>query len=283
MLKLLFGIFGFFGCVYLALCAGLWLGQRRLMFLPTATVETTPASVGLTYEEVWIPLSTDAQSWLHGWWLPADHPTGLTFLYLHGNAGNMSNTLERAAQLKALGAAVLTLDYRGYGLSSGPFPSEKQLYEDVLAAYQFLQVEKEVAPQHLVVYGHSLGGALAIDLAARLPQLAGLIVEGSFTSMADMATQSHYNRWFPVRLLLTQWFDSRAKVPDLKLPVLYIHGLADTSVPVTMSQALYDATTAPKELWLVPDADHNNLIEHNGPEFEQRIRAFLSDYVLVNR
>ncbi|MGF1570788.1 MAG: alpha/beta hydrolase [Nodosilinea sp.] len=283
LLKLVFSVLAVSGLVYLALCGWLWLGQRQLMFLPTAALETTPRAFGLPYNDVWIPVDAKGSPGrVHGWWLPSEGAQPLTFLYLHGNAGNISSTLDRVMRLRALGASVLTIDYRGYGQSSGPFPSEQRLYQDALAACRFLQVEKGVASQHLVIYGHSLGGAIGINVAGHIPQLAGLIVEGSFTAMADMATRSSYNRWFPVQQLLTQRFDSINKVKDLKVPVLYIHGLADASVPAVMSEQLYAATTAPKELWLVPNADHNDLAAWAGDDLERRIWDFLSDYVLVN-
>jgi pimeloyl-ACP methyl ester carboxylesterase len=281
--KLLFGVLGLAGVIYLALCGWLWVAQRQLMFLPSPTLQATPTAYGLAYKDVWIPVTSAGGGQLHGWWLPADSYSELTILYLHGNAGNVSSNLEKAMELRSLGANVLAIDYRGYGLSSGPFPSEQRLYDDAWAGWKFLQRDQGISPQHLVIYGHSLGGAIGIELARQIPHLAGLIVEGSFTSMADMATLSQYNGWFPVRQLLTQQFASIAKVTQLKVPTLYLHGLADASVPAAMSQALYEATSAPKDLWLVPEADHNDLADWAGDEFHRRLRQFLQDYVWVKR
>jgi len=282
LLNFLLGVLGIAGLVYGALCGWLWLSQRRMMYFPSPSLETTPSTFGLAYEDVWVPVNGEGGK-LHGWWLPADHSTDLTFLYLHGNAGNVSSNLGKAMALRSLDANVLAIDYRGYGLSSGPFPSEPKLYEDAWAAWQFLQTAKGMGPPQLVIYGHSLGGAIAIELACHIPHLAGLVVEGSFTAMADMATLSQYNRWFPVRRLLTQKFDSVTKVKQLKVPALYLHGLADASVPATMSERLYNATSGQKSLWLVPRADHNDLLDWAGDEFEGQLRQFLQDYVLARR
>jgi pimeloyl-ACP methyl ester carboxylesterase len=282
ILKVLFVFLGISGLIYLALCSWLWLGQRQLMFLPTPAHVMTPADMGVSYQDVWISVEDAGQSKIHGWWLPALGDSPLTFLYLHGNAGNISSNLTRAVQLHGLGASVLTIDYRGYGLSSGPFPDEQQFYDDAWAALDFLTTEKEINPENLVIYGHSLGGAIAIHLAHQVPQLAALMVESSFTSMADMAALSHYNRWFPVQQLLTQKFDSLSKVKTLRMPVLYLHGLADATVPAAMSQQLYQATTAPADLWLVPNADHNDLTDWTGDEFIQRLTQFLGSLILVN-
>ncbi|WP_225886966.1 alpha/beta hydrolase [Nodosilinea nodulosa] len=249
--------------------------------MPSPTIEATPGAFGLPYVDVWIPLEPLDRGRLHGWWLPADSGSELTILYLHGNAGNVSSNLGKAMQLRSLGASVLAIDYRGFGLSSGPFPNEQRLYNDALAAWRFLQNEQRVAPHQLVIYGHSLGGAIGIDLASRIPNLAGLVVEASFTSMGDMATLTQYNRWFPVCRLLTQRFDSLAKVSRLQVPALYLHGQADASVPAAMSEALYRASGGPKALWLVPNADHNDLPTWAGEEFEHRLQQFLQDHVLV--
>jgi pimeloyl-ACP methyl ester carboxylesterase len=278
ILKLLAVVLGIAGVIYTLLCLWLWAVQRKLMYLPSPVMETNPAAYGLPYSDVWIPVSGGGQ--LHGWWLPGERSDGLTVLYLHGNAGNISSNLGKAVELRSLGAAVLAIDYRGYGQSSGPFPTEQRLYDDAWAAYEFLQ-RQGVSPQQLVVYGHSLGGAIGIELARRVPDLAGLIVEGSFTSMGDMAALSAYNGWFPVRRLLTQQFDSMAKLPDLRVPTLYLHGLADASVPAAMSEALYAATLGPKDLWLVPNADHNDLTTWVPEEFVPRLQQFLQHRALA--
>ncbi|MEB3290239.1 MAG: alpha/beta hydrolase [Leptolyngbya sp.] len=284
LFHLFFGFLGISGLAYGLLCLGLRLIQRRMMYLPTALGTATPQDWGLIYEDVWISVggSEDAGQ-VHGWWLPSPADPGLTVLYFHGNSGNMASNMSQVQRLHALGASVLTVDYRGYGRSSGPFPNETRLFADAVAAYHFLIQEKAVDPHHLMVYGHSLGGAIAIDLALRVGALAGLVVEGSFTSMGDMAEQSAYHPWFPVRRILTQPFESLAKVPHLTVPTLYIHGLADASVPATMGETLYRATPAPKELWLVPNADHNDLTAQAGEAFDQRLRQFIQDHILASR
>jgi fermentation-respiration switch protein FrsA (DUF1100 family) len=277
MVKVLVGILGVAALVYLGLCGWLWFSQRRLMFLPSAELTTTPADLGLAYETVVIPVGEGGR--IHGWWLPGDGPSSLTVLYLHGNAGNISTNLGRTALLRSLGVSVLTIDYRGYGLSSGPLATEHRLYEDAEAAYRYLHEDRGIDPSQLVIYGHSLGGAIAIELARRVPGLAALIIDASFTSMVDMVVLSRYNRWFPVRHLLTQRFDSLTKVPHLKLPIFYIHGLADIDIPPSMAKQLYEETPEPKSIWLVPEVDHNNLPDVAGAELQEQLRQFFQRYL----
>jgi hypothetical protein len=279
-LKPFLSFLGLFILFYGGACTWLFLGQRRLIFLPDHVIESTPLEAGVPYEDVWIPVG---EGQIHGWWLPNQGKLDLTFLYLHGNAANISQNLTWALALRQLGASVLMIDYRGYGLSSGPFPSEVQLYEDALAAWQYLLREKGISPEEVIIYGHSIGGAVGVNLASQVPQGGGLIVESSFTSMSDMAERSGYATLFPVERLLTQRFDSLKKLPSIDMPVLYIHGQEDTSVPAAMSQQLYDATQGPKELWLVPSADHNDVVEQAGEDFQLRIQQFLNRHGLIRR
>jgi hypothetical protein len=275
-------LFGFFLIAYGGLCAWLFFGQRRLIFLPSRVMESTPTDYGVPYEDVWIPVGS-GEGTIHGWLLKGSGKSDLTFLYLHGNAANISQNLPWATALHAVGASVLMIDYRGYGLSSGPFPSERQLYEDALAAWNYLHHQRGISPNSLVIYGHSIGGAVAVHLATQVPEAAGVIVESSFTSMMAMAERSGYGRLFPVGKLLTQRFDSLAKVPSLQVPVLYIHGAEDASVPAAMSQEMYEATPEPKEIWLVPNADHNDVVDQAGADFQRRLAEFLNRNVLIQQ
>ncbi|TVP67742.1 MAG: alpha/beta hydrolase, partial [Nodularia sp. (in: Bacteria)] len=118
-------------------------------------------------------------------------------------------------------------------------------------------------------------GAIAIDLALKQPEAAGLIVESSFTSIRDMVAFRNLFRIFPVNLILTQRFESIQKVPQLQMPVLFIHGNADTTVPSFMSQKLYHAAPEPKQLLLVPTAEHNNTATIGGEEYLERIKFFV--------
>jgi uncharacterized protein len=234
----------------------LWANQRELIFLPSRDLRQTPSDVGLNYEEVSVPVRGSQPTSLHGWWLQSGDAAAPTFLYLHGNDLNIGGNVEHVARLNRLGFAVLAVDYRGYGKSGGAFPSETQVYEDAEAAWIYLVQDRRIDPTQAFIYGHSLGGAVAIELALRHPEAAGLIVESAFTSMPQMAKTVYW--MFPTDWLLNQRFDALAKAPMLKVPVLFIHGTADTEVPHTMSERLFNAAAGPKWLTLVPGGGHED-------------------------
>jgi uncharacterized protein len=243
-----------FSVIYFAMGLGLYLGQARMIYLPTAQHKQTPSNIKLNFEEVRLPVQGGE---VHGWWLPNPKATK-TILYLHGIGLNIGSNLDPAKRLYDQGFSVLLIDYRGYGQSSGPFPSEKRIYEDTEAAWNYLTTTRQIQPAKIVLYGHSLGGAIAIDLAKRHPDAGSLIVQSSFTSMYDMAMQRPYSRIFPLKLLLHERYDSIEKVETLKVPVLYIHGLKDETIAHGMSQTLYDRSPEPKQLFLVLQGTHDN-------------------------
>lgn len=262
--------------VYGAACVFLLLRQNRFIFLPTAQVVTTPAQLQLKYEEVWLPVTTASQQGqLHGWWIPARDPQAKVLLYLHGNGINIGANIEHAARYHQMGFAVFIFDYRGYGRSVGAFPTEAAVYQDAAAAWAYLTQARQIPPSQIFLYGHSLGGAIAIDLALKHPKAAGLIVESSFTSMQEMTHQRSWTRLFPVRLLLHQRFDSLSKVPQLQVPVLYLHGSSDRQVPVEMSQRLAAATPQPVQLMLFSNADHNNVAQVAPQQYFSTVRNFI--------
>lgn len=246
-----------FSIVYFLTCLGLYFGQERMIYLPTVAHAKTPRSVGLKFEEVKLAIDGDAKSWVHGWWLPNPKATK-TILYLHGIGLNIGSNITQAKQLYNQGFSVLLIDYRGYGQSSGPFPSEERIYQDTEVAWNYLTKTRGIAPKNIALYGHSLGGAIAIDLAIRHPDAGALVVQGSFTSMYDMAMKRQYNRLLPTKLLLHERFDSIAKVPNLKVPVLYVHGLKDETIEHQMSQQLYERSPEPRQLFLVMQGTHEN-------------------------
>jgi fermentation-respiration switch protein FrsA (DUF1100 family) len=199
---------------------------------------------------------------MHAWWWPAARPDAPAVLYFHGSRWNLTGQLYRIRQLHDFGFAVLAVDYRGFGKSDGGVPSEQSVYEDARAAWQgFATLVPD--PKRRIIYGHSLGGAVAVDLAAWLDAgheaeaARGLVVESSFTTLADVARALSYS-WLPTQWLLSQKFDSLGKISHVRMPVLFVHGAADRFVPARFSQALYDAARAQKRLLLVEGASHNN-------------------------
>lgn len=275
LIKFLLGGIGTSIVLYLLLCLALRLWQNHLIFLPSARLEATPAQVGLSFEDVSIPVLTwqGKLAQLHGWWLP--HRTSSdVLLYFHGNASNIGSNLGYAKTLHEAGFSLLMIDYRGYGKSKGAFPTESEVYRDAQAAWQYLVKTKGIAPENIFLYGHSLGAAIAIDLAVRQPQVAGVIVDSAFTSMADMARYQPLYSLFPIDLLLTQRFDSLAKLSLLKSPLLVIHGTEDRVVPTGLGQLLYEAATVPKSLFLIPHAGHTNTMAVAGDTYGERIGQF---------
>ncbi|NEZ59554.1 alpha/beta hydrolase [Adonisia turfae] len=248
---------------YITVFILLWTQQPRLLYRPTHALQTTPESHNLHYEDVWIPVAQDKQSspeHLHSWWLPKTKQRMGTLLYLHGAGLNIGFHVTQVHWLRKLGFDVLLAEYRGYGLSEGGFPTERSFYEDAEAALGYLTDGLGIAANEIVVYGHSLGGAIAIDLASKHPNLAGVIVQNTFTSMSAMVARSVYARWFPVQAILHQRFESIQKVRQLQIPILFIHSTGDPLIPLYMGKKLYKAARGPKDFIVYKANVHHNAV-----------------------
>jgi fermentation-respiration switch protein FrsA (DUF1100 family) len=228
------------------------------------------------------PKSFKAGENIHGWWWPAERKNAPAILYLHGVRWNLTGQLFRIQQLRALGYSVLAIDYRGFGKSHGELPSEASVYEDARIAWERLEV-LQPDPSLRLIYGHSLGGAVAVDLAAQLGQqvekdgkarVRGLVIESTFTSLGDVAT-AMANTSLPVRWLLSQKFDSIDKIGEINMPLLIVHGAADRYVPPRFSEQLFNAAREPKRLLLVPGATHNNSMSLAGKHYRQALDALM--------
>jgi len=229
------------------------------------------------------PRSFTANQSLHAWWWPAQRADAPAILYLHGVRWNLTGQLFRIEQLHAMGYSVLAVDYRGFGQSRGDLPSEATVYEDAQVAWErFAQLQPDRNKR--LIFGHSLGGAVAVELAADLSRQAqkdgspsaarGLILESTFTSLGDVAAVVA-DTALPVRWLLSQKFDSIDKIDQVGMPLLLVHGQDDRYVPPRFSQQLYEAAQQPKTLLLVPGASHNNSMSLAGPRYRQAIKALL--------
>jgi alpha-beta hydrolase superfamily lysophospholipase len=237
-------------------CVVLESKERELVFRPVREYVRTPADLGYRYEDLWIEVAGEnggASERVHAWWLPAGKAEAPAILYLHGIRWSLGNNLFRIARWRELGFSVLAIDYRGFGRSDGELPSEAQIYADARAAWAELK-RREPAGDRRFIYGHSLGAAVAIDLAAGSDGAAGVIAEAGFTSLADVVAESST----ALSLLVTQKFDALSKAKALKVPALFLHGTQDRLVPPAMSERLYEATPSPKRLHWIEGAGHGN-------------------------
>jgi hypothetical protein len=251
--RTLLAFLAFAAILYVGLALVLYLLQGRMVFLPHLpgrALDATPEAIGLDYEDAVIETADGER--LHGWFVPADAARG-TLLFFHGNAGNISHRLDSLAIFNRLGLDVLMVDYRGYGQSSGE-PSEAGTYRDARAAWDWL-VARGVPPDRIVVFGRSLGGAIGAWLAGQADvSPAGLIVESSFTSGADMARRLY--PWLPARLITRLKYPVRDHLAAATSPVLVIHSRDDEIIPFDMGRALFDAAPEPKTFFELR-GDHN--------------------------
>jgi len=221
----------------------LYLMQDRLVFYPTRDLEQSPAAYGLCYEDLLVEAGSGER--VHGWYVPGRVDNGLAgkvVLFCHGNGGNISHRLETIKTVTDLGCDILVFDYRGYGRSDGS-PSESAFYADASACYDWLRQHKGWAASDIVLFGRSLGGAVAVDLASRRA-CGGLIVESSLTSVADMARRMF--PWYPARYLVRYRFDGLAKIGRVSCPILVTHSPEDDVIPYEMGVRLYEAAGEPK-------------------------------------
>ena len=223
---------------------------------------------GLPLEEVW---STSADGTkLFGWYVESRATSGV-ILWCHGNAGNIINRLENLKLLYQLGLSVFLFDYRGYGRSQGR-PSEEGLYQDALGAYDYLTRTRMIRPERLVLFGRSLGAAVAGELAVQKPA-AGLILESAFPSIEAVA-KFHYGG-LPVHWLLGADFALIDRLPQLSLPKLIIHGDKDDIIPLELGRQVFEAAKPPKSFYLIKGADHNNTYQIGGAAYFQRWTEFV--------
>lgn len=271
--KLCFALLGSSAGIYIITCLLLLWGQKNLIFIPDSKISSTPEKYKLDYQDIWIDIEKEK---IHGWWIPTKTKLAPTILYFHGNASNNGDVVDNAAIFNQIGLSTLLIDYRGYGKSIGTFPSETRVYEDAEAAWNYLTKTKQIKPQDIFVYGHSLGGAIAIDLAIKQPDMGGLITEGTFTSIKNTASYNPLFKLFPLNLIVTQRFDSISKIPSLQTPLLMFHGDNDEIIPPEMAKELFDNAPQPKSLIFIPEAEHNNLHQVGNSKYILNLEQFIS-------
>lgn len=247
---------------------GLRALESRLIFYPMKEIEWTPRDAGLSFEEV--HFETADRLKLHGWFIQKEGAR-FTILLCHGNAGNISHRVEKARIFHDLGLQVFLFDYRGYGRSGGT-PHEKGLYLDTLAAYQYLTGPRGISPDALIVYGESIGGAFAIDLAVREP-VAAVITESAFTSIPDMANKAF--GFFP-SFLLPSGMDSLSKIGKVPCRKLIIHAVDDEIVPFSFGLKLYESARDPKK-FLKLRGTHNTAFMDSLELYKQGLSDFLGN------
>ena len=275
--KLLIGATVVLLVIYALTSTYLWARQAHFIFRPERIISRTPAEYQLPFEDVYVKVNdgNGKNERIHAWWIPAENPADRYLMYLHGSALNIGANITHARRFHRMGFSVFLVSYRGYGKSSGTFPTEAQVYADAQAAWTYLVEQKGIDPKAIFIYGHSLGGAVAIQLALNNPAAGGLIVEAAFTSIADMARRIPKYRIFPLELIVHERFDSIEKVSRLQAPVLYIHGTDDKLVPPEMSSELYKRTASSKQLKFIPGGGHNNSAAVGGDEYLQAVRSFI--------
>jgi len=249
-------------CVLLAAC------QSKLIYFPGTGGGTTPRDAGLEFEDR--TLATQDGERIHAWFLPARGEPRGALLLSHGNAGTIEDRLEIARFFVEARVSVLLYDYRGYGLSSGS-PSEEGTYADARAAWKELVEQRGFGPARTLLYGESLGGGVAVELASEVKS-AGLILHDTFSSLDDAAAY-HYP-WLPVRLLLRTHYDNLSKIGKSGAPLLLIHSPDDEVIPFEQGQKLFAAAAEPKEL-LVTSGSHNGPSYLGKEEWRARVRAFV--------
>jgi pimeloyl-ACP methyl ester carboxylesterase len=239
-------------------CGSLDERQREWIFQPAKNTWWAGADATLGMHERWIEFvsrESGAPVKLHALWLPQEHVDAPVLLYLHGARWNVTGSAGRMRRMHELGFAVLAVDYRGFGKSSDTLPSEAMAYEDAYAAWNWLAKEFPDARRYL--FGHSLGGAIAVHLATQVDDAAGLIVEGSFTSIRDVFASMKWG-WLPLGGLITQRFDAASMIDKVKAPVLVVHGSADVLISPDIGRRLYERAPQPKRFVLVEGGSHHN-------------------------
>ena len=259
--------------------------QRKWIFQASRAPESTPAELERAaraggMESLWIEhdsASAGGPIRLHALWAGHPDPQAPVLLYLHGARRDIARSAFRVEQMRELGFSVLAVDYRGFGNSTDELPSETGVVEDAEAAWRWLAEHRPERARY--VFGHSLGGAIAVQLAARLAEgppagkPEGVIVEGTFTSIGDMLGTFKWG-WLPISMLITERFDSLAVVPRVTAPLLIVHGSDDSLVPSHFGQKLYEQATAAKRFVMIEGGTHSTTTWRGAEQYRAALREF---------
>ena len=259
----------------LILGGGLWVTwnfshiiDRVFVFYPDRKVRFTPEQVGLEYRD--LRIGTPDGQILHGWLVEAG-PEAPLLLFFHGNAGNIGDRVDNVARLVEVGISVLIFDYRGYGRSTGR-PTEEGVYTDGMALYEYALETLGYTPRDVVLFGRSLGTAVAARVASRV-EVAGVILESAFTNLKDLAWV-HYP-FLPGKFLVKGKFNVLEMVKGIRAPLLVIHGDRDGLVPMRLGERVFKAVPGPKEFYVIQGAGHNDTDLVGGRPYFERLRSFI--------
>jgi fermentation-respiration switch protein FrsA (DUF1100 family) len=244
-----------------------WI-ESHAVFYPSVHIQATPAAVGVPYEEVTIPTVDGIR--LNAWFVRSSTVSRAVVIYCHGNGGNIGDRIDWMKAFYDMGLNVLLFDYRGYGRSTGR-PTEEGVYQDAVTVYDYLVRRPDVDRSLIAAYGESLGGAVAVDMAVKRP-LAGLVIDGSFTSAQDMADLLYPGlpTWF-----MTCRFDSVTKVRRLTIPKLFFHNRDDTIIPFAVGKRLFDAAAEPKLLVPLP-GEHGSGLFSDPERYKHAFQSFMA-------
>lgn len=256
---------------YLLLIIIVYIWQDRMVYFPLKEVASTPADIGLNFQEMTIT-TRDGIS-LSAWLIPSKHERAV-LLFCYGNAGNMSHRLDSIGTFHALHMSVFIFDYRGYGKSSGT-PSEHGLYYDADAAYEYLVAEQQVPPEKIILFGRSLGSAVAVETALK-KKAAALIVESGFTSLPDLGKTIY--PYLPVRLLSRSRYATIDKIGKVRMPKLIIHSPQDEIIPFAHGKKLFNNALEPKD-FLQIRGGHNEGFMVSGKMYYEGINDFFVKHV----
>ena len=257
--------------VYVLFAGFLFIFQSRYVYYPEHTISADPSNIGLEFESV--SFETEDRVKLSGWFIPSEGASGV-ILFCHGNAGNISHRLESIQIFHRLGLNVFIFDYRGYGRSEGN-PSEIGTYRDVEAVWQYLVEERQVSPNRIIIFGRSLGSAVAAWLANRHTPGA-LILESTFTSVPDIAARLY--PYLPVRLLSRFKYNTAEYLDEVDCPVLIVHSREDEIMPFSHGQQLFERARGPKE-FLEISGTHNEGFITSEKRYIEGLNTFISEYL----
>ncbi len=252
--------------LYSLVCIFVYSFQKYVVFRPQKGASPPPEDLNI--KELWI--TTEDGQKLHSWWMPTDSAK-YTVLFFHGNAGNISRGEKRMRLFREMGCNALAVDYRGYGISSGSIKKENDIYEDSRAAWQYLIRKLGISEENIIIWGWSMGGAVAVNLAQH-KKCHALIMESTFFSLYDMA--DNFYRLLPMKWLMRFDFISGEKLANIDVPVLFAHSRTDETVPYNHGVRLHEKFSG-KKIFIQLSGDHNHGIFDSEEKFLPAAKEFL--------